>query len=155
MCADTPISEHSVSLSMSSVTPWNRIFLEKMIVTQLTKKSSSFMEPKCSLPRMRQWILSWEKLIDTTPGHRQDLFSYYSPIYVYVLQVVSSLQVFQLKLLQMYVLQSQRDINIVIFMEIFSFSDVACGLPTERFGTVCLLMFPVSFQKWKKQKCEV
>jgi hypothetical protein len=42
-------------------------------------------------------------------------------------------------------------------MEIFSFSDVVCGPLTEwnlnqRFGIVCLLMFPVSFQKWKKWK---
>jgi hypothetical protein len=36
------------------LTPWSKIFFEKLIVTQLDKKFTPFMEPEGSLPCSQQ-----------------------------------------------------------------------------------------------------
>jgi hypothetical protein len=37
-------------LAIGNLVPWSRVFLEKLTVTQLTKKFPAFTEPESSLP---------------------------------------------------------------------------------------------------------
>jgi hypothetical protein len=52
--------------------PWSRILLEKLLVTQLVKKFHQLIEPKSFLPcsqGVRHWSLSWARCFQSTPSH--------------------------------------------------------------------------------------
>jgi hypothetical protein len=42
-----------VEYNTENLTPWSRVLLEKLIVTQLVKKFLTFMEPEGSLPTIK------------------------------------------------------------------------------------------------------
>jgi hypothetical protein len=43
-----------IDLHNKNIIPWNKVFLEKLIVTQLTKNFLPFIEPQVSLPYSRE-----------------------------------------------------------------------------------------------------
>jgi hypothetical protein len=54
------------------LTPWSRVLLEKMTVTQLAKKFPAFYATRKFITvftRARRWSLSWARCIQSTPSH--------------------------------------------------------------------------------------
>jgi hypothetical protein len=54
-----------------SLTPWSRVLLEKLVVTELVKKLPAFYETQrfIMFTRACHWSLSWARCIQSTPSH--------------------------------------------------------------------------------------
>ena len=79
-------------------TPQNRIILEKPTVLQRVKEISQCYKTRRFVTlstRARHLPLSWARSIQSTPPipFLEDPFYYYTPMYTYVFQVISFLQV--------------------------------------------------------------
>jgi hypothetical protein len=77
------------------LTPWNRVPLEKLIVTHLVQKFPAFYVTRWFITvstRARLWPLCWARCIHFTSYHSVSLrsFEYVLPICAYVFRVVFS-----------------------------------------------------------------